>query len=117
MENRKELIQKFHSKLSGGKHASRTFLLAYAFTRGTAYEKLEKKINEDKFERGAEWHKLKCGMFGFLDYLAYGAAYHVCDMAGISEKDKRNTLREEIYQWMLVKYQEKEAEKAKENAA
>ena len=125
MENRKELIQKFRSRASGGRGLSRTFLLAYAFLRGVPYVVLEKTINEDKFPREPNWDKLKCGMFGFLHYLAYGAAYHICDAAGDVNcasitSEERNTLRDEIYQWMLVKYQEseeKEAEKAEENAA
>jgi hypothetical protein len=122
MENRKELIQKFRSRASGGNSLSRTFLLAYAFLRGASYAKLEAVINEDRFPREPNWDKLKCGMFGFLHYLAYGAAYHICDMAGDVNaasitSEMRNALREEIYQWMLVKYQEKEAEKAEENAA
>jgi len=120
MENRKELKGKFHSVLSGGKYASRPFYLAYAFVRNVPYTVLEKKINEDNFPREPGWDKLKCGMFSVLYSLAYSAAWIICKMQNAENpanwqnidatNDDVRPLSEEIYQWMLAKYQEEAAE-------
>lgn len=121
MENRKELIKKFHSLVSGGKSASRTFHVAYAFVRGMPYIALEKVINEDRFERQPGWEKYPCGVFSFLYFLAWSAAEILWNAI---PEDKRQgdtgDLRDEIYAWMMKKYEDKtevKDEPAKESAA
>jgi hypothetical protein len=116
MENRKELIKKFRSVVSGGKPSSREFHLAYGFVRGIPYSALEKVINEDKFERKPEWPKYQMGVFSFLSTLAYLVSRVLWD---IDDPDhphsyQQGPLRDEIYNWMVEKYREKEA---KENVA
>jgi hypothetical protein len=117
------LIRKFHSALSGGKYASRSFYLAYAFLKEVPYVVLEKKINEDNFPTEPGWDKLKCGMFSVLYSLAHGAAWIILKMDAADNPDNWfNTkgegdvrpLCDDIYQWMLVKYQDEDKAELKE---
>lgn len=122
-ETRKELIKKFREQVAGGKYASRTTLLAYAFLRGRPYVALERVINEDHPSFGE-------GRNTFLSYLASGVTGRIreakypdlraYDLRRNGEGDKAteieeftSAVRKAVYEWIQEKY----AAKSKEAAA
>jgi hypothetical protein len=95
MEN-KTIIKNIRSQLINGQPGNRTLLLAYAFLKNRPYITLESKINEDhpSFGKGRE---------AFLDYLS-----HCINKTILSIDTTSKNIKDEIYQWIMTKYQTSE---------
>jgi hypothetical protein len=95
MEN-KTIIKNIRSQLINGQPGNRTLLLAYAFLKNRPYITLERNINEDhpSFGKGREV---------FLDYLSY-----CINKTILSIDTTYKNMKEEIYQWIMRKYQTSE---------
>jgi hypothetical protein len=123
VENRRKLIKEFrvyYDMNLGG--VGRETLLAYAFLRGVPYVALEKVINEDKFPEVPitgtySNRRAKVGKFSFLDSLAYSTAYRIESVEKRLDPKSAYKYHNDVWNWMMVKYDAMETSKIVEVAA
>jgi len=101
--DKKEALKVFKNLAKKHHYLSRTQALAYAFLRGAAYVKLERKINEDNFPEIGRNSFLSCLIYSICNDVYYFGKYEGYDLS-FQEFLKDGNLREEIRAWVFAKY-------------